>query len=328
MKAMRLALALVVCLSSLAGAQSPEPEQPSPPPVVAAEEQPAIPATVVPANAPLPAEPPGQDVSYLRRCFAVPGEVWIPMPSGRYSSVAATSSAPLSNFHSATPVGSSGSGSGSSGASGSGSSGGSSGGGLGDGKAILVLAVVVIAALPVVVYALDEDAPAVVEQRFHCPTFGFDVVGGADFGGFGVAGAGSGRVNFGYAYFGSDFQFDLTTGSVNSYAGHLLLRIAPKAHIQPNIAFGFRVLGFQGRQRAGLELGVPHRYVFWRSGLREFGLELRPTFMFGFGTFDVGLEAALVVPLVEPLHLRVGGRVQSFGDDVVGGVNAGLSFSL
>jgi hypothetical protein len=319
----RLAL-LVTVLATAAAAQDAAPEA-SAPPIVPAGEPETIPQDVVPANPPLSPEPAdARVVSYSQRCFAIPGQVWIPLPSGRYSAVPAASTAPLSSFHAAAPVSSTGG----SGGSGSSSSGSSGGGGLGDGKALIVIAVVIIAALPVVIYALDDDAPAVVEQRFHCPTFGIDLIGGADFGSFGAGVAGSGRFNFGFGYFGFDGQFDLSTQSVNTYAGHLMLRIGPKKHIQPNIAVGFRYMSFQGRQRFGFEVGVPHKYVFWRSGLREFGLELRPMFLFGSSVFDVGVEAAFLIPLVEPINLRAGGKVQTFGNEVIGGVNVGLSFNL
>jgi hypothetical protein len=294
----------------------------SPPPLVPLDAPPRTPLGPRAQPAP-PAEAPPLPTSmptYLERCFSVPGQVWIPATDGRYSFVnSATSSAPLSSFHTAQPAGPTTTGSG----------GGSSGGGGSiDGKALLVLAVVVVAVLPIIVYAADSDAPAVVEQRFHCPSFGLDAVGGVDLGAQGPTGTGSGRVTFGYAYFGSDFQFDLSPGSINSWSGHLLLRIAPKEHIEPNLAFGFRSLSKGGVTRNGLEVGVPHRYVLWREGLRQFSIELRPTLMFGLGAFDVGLEAAALIPLVEPLHLRVGGKVQSFGNEVIGGFNAGLTFTL
>ena len=301
-------------MSSAALAQQAElsrpPLVPIDAPLARVQPQPTAEAPPVPTSMP----------TYLERCFIVPGQVWIPATDGRYSFVnPATSSAPLSSFHTAQPPGTS---------TTTATSGSSGGGGSIDGKALLVLAVVVVAVLPIIVYAADSDAPAVVEQRFHCPTFGVDAVGGVDMGPQGYAGTGSGRLTFGYAYFGSDFQFDLSPGSINSWSGHLLLRIAPKEHIEPNLAFGFRSMSTRGLTRNGLEVGVPHRYVLWREGLRQFSIELRPTFMFGLGAFDVGLEAAVLIPLVEPLHLRVGGKVQSFGNEVIGGLNAGLTFSL
>lgn len=276
---------------------------------------------LTPPPLPIPESP-----SYFQRCFSVPAQVWIPTGGGRYYAAPATGSAPLSSFHAAQPVGSS------TPPPAGGSTGGSGGGGLGnigDGKALLVLAVVVLAVLPVIIYAVDDDAPAVVEQRFHCPTFGFDLVGGVDLGErIGSRGSGSGRFTFGAGYFGSDFQFDLSAGSINSWAGHLMVRIAPKNHLEPSLALGFRSMTLGSSTRMGLELGVPHRYVLWREGLRQFSLEIRPTFLVGPSGWDVGVEAGLVIPIVEPLHLRAGGKVQSFGDDLIGGFNAGLSFVL
>ncbi len=268
---------------------------------------------------------PAESPTYAQRCFGLPAQVWIPVGGGRYTNVnPAVNSAPLSSFHAAQPVGDPGS---VTTAPAPASGGGGSIGG--DGKTLLVLAVLIAAALPIIVYSADSDAPAVVEQRFHCPTFGFDAVGGVDLGDrIGTVGSGSGRFTFGVAYFGTDFQFDVSAGSINAWSGHLLLRIAPKNHIEPNIAFGYRSLTLNGTTRNGLEVGVPHRYVLWREGLRQFSLELRPTMMFGLGSFDVGLEAALIIPIVEPIHLRAGGKLQSFGADVIGGFNAGLSFNL
>ncbi len=348
-RSVRLALAVVLLCSFVAPAQ----DVPTAPPIFATpEEQPPVPVEAArPARTPLPAgpppaavqpQPPPPDEPYVaptswQRCFAVPAQAWVAHPtSGRYYLYGShhlplsgpVSSAPAagasgSNFHAATPVGQA--------PPRGGSSSGGSAGGVGDlGKAVLILAVVAVAILPIIIYALDSDAPPVVDQRFHCPSFGLDLYGGVDLAASvgGVAGTGTGRLNFGYSYFGTDFEFTYSGTSITAWAGHLLLRIGPKNHIEPNLAFGYRSLALRGAVRHGLEVGVPHRYVFWRENLRQFALELRPTFTFGLGTFDVGLEGALVIPIVEPVHVRAGGRVQSFGDEVIGGVNLGLSFHL
>jgi hypothetical protein len=307
-------------------------QEPSSPPLVPGPEAEQAPMPAAPPPAPgAPAPPPVDPYvapTFWQRCFAVPAQAWVPGPGGRFMLVGGgTASAPApggSNFHAATPVGAA-----PPAREPSGSSGGSSGGGM-DGKALLVLAVIAVAALPIVLYVLDSDAPAVVEQRFHCPSFGLEGYGGVDVGAIvgGVAPTGTGRFTFGWSYFGSNVEFSLSGGSIDAFAAHLLLRIAPKNHIEPNLAFGYRLLGLRGAVRQGLEVGVPHRYVFWRDSVRQFSLELRPSFIFGLGTFDVGLEAAVLIPLFEPLHLRAGGRVQSFGEDVIGGFNLGLSFHL
>ncbi len=290
---------LVLCVAFIASAVSAQTE----PPLVPIEED----APTAPAESP----------SYADRCFAVPAMVWIPHTSGGFYAVnPRTTSAPLSSFHGAAPVTAPPS---------STSSSSSSGGGGDIGKAVLVLAVVAVAVLPIIVYVADDDAPAVVEQRFRCPTFGLDLVGGADFGLNGAGGGGLGRMTFGFSYFGADFQYELSSLGTRALAGHLMLRFAPKKHIEPNLAFGYRNMVLGGRMRHGLEVGVPHRYVFWREGLKQFGLELRPTLMFGLGSLDAGLEAALIYSIAEPFQVRLGGKVQSFGDDILGGVNGGVS---
>lgn len=355
---MRLALAVSVLLCLPAFAQEPVP--PSEPPVFPSEETPQpvptpdpaapipmeagspartpLPAAPPPApSQPLPPEEPYVAPTYWQRCFAVPAQAWVAHPhTGRYyvyGSPRLSLTGPLgsvpaagqgSNFHGATPVGQAPPAKGGSSSGGS-ASGGSGGGELG--KAVLILAVVAVAILPVIVYALDSDAPPVVDARFSCPSFGLDLYGGVDLGST-VAGTGTGRLTFGYGYFGTDLEFSYSGASITSWAGHVLLRIAPRAHIEPNIAFGYRALTLAGEFRHGLEVGVPHRYVFWRGNLRQFALELRPSLLFGLGSLEAALEAALVIPLVEPLHLRAGGRVQSFGETVIGGVNLGLTFTL
>lgn len=311
-------LIAVILLSSMAASAQ---EDVSPPPVV-----PVQPQALAPEAPPVSDE--SIDATYWQRCFAVPAQVWVPMPTGRYLMVSGLrAQQPLSTFHAAAPVGTAPAVTTPSGG-GDAAPGGGAPGNVGDGKALLFIAVVLVAALPIVLYVFDEDAPAVVEQRFHCPTFSFDAVGGVDLRAAGTFGAGSGRFTFGYSYFGADVQFDLSAGSVTSWVAHLMLRIGPKKHIAPNLAFGYRSMTLDGVTRSGLEVGVPHRYVLWREGLREFSLELRPTLMFGLGAFDLGLEAAAIFPIVEPIHVRLGGRVQSFGDEVFAGLNAGLNFTF
>ena len=312
---MRTTFTLLLAFSLVASAQ------PVPAPGSEVEAAPLVPPAI--ANPPLPPEQP----TYFQRCFAVPGQVWIPIPTGGYYRVQG-SSAPLSSFHSAQPVTTLPSDAPTNGSSSSGG-GTSSGSGGGDiGKALLVLAVVAVAILPIIVYAVDSDAPAVVEQRFHCPSLGFELLGGADSGASGWGGGGLGRLTFGYSYFGFDFDFQLSQTAINGWSTHAMVRIGPKNHIEPNIAAGFRAMSYGDTTRIGFEVGVPHRYVLYRDGLRQFSLELRPTLMVGAQGVDVGLETGFVIPLVEPLHLRLGGHVRSFGSDIVGGAQGGLSLML
>ncbi|MGV3625215.1 MAG: hypothetical protein ACO1OB_30660 [Archangium sp.] len=309
MRTLFLGLTLV---ASTALAQGPAPQ--SEPPLIPIED-----ARALPPPEPPPVDVPVQNPSYFERCFAVPGMVWIPVPSGGYYYVnPRITSSPVSSFHGAAPVTST--------PATSGSSGGSSSGGGDIGKAILIIAVVAVAVLPIIVYAADSDAPAVVEQRFHCPTFGIDLVGGADFNSVGAGAIGMGRFNFGWSYFGSDFQFEAASNTTRTFAGHLMVRFGPKNHIEPAIAVGYRNMFVNGEMRHGIEVGVPHKYVFWREQLRSFGLELRPTLMFGLGSLEGGLEGAFFYSIAEPFQVRLGGKFHSFGDTFMGGMNAGVSF--
>ena len=61
---------------------------------------------------------------------------------------------------------------------------------------------VLVAVLPIVLYLATDDAPAVVEQRFHCPSFQLDAQGGVDIGFEKVSGVGQTRFTFGWSYFG------------------------------------------------------------------------------------------------------------------------------
>lgn len=247
------------------------------------------------------------------------------MPSGRYVRVSgARALQPLSTLHPAVPADAP-----SSAPAGApaGPSDGDGLGKLGDGKAFLIAAVVLVAALPIILYVLDEPAPAAVEQRYWCPTLSVDLVGGIEWRA-GAWAAGSVRTTFGYGPVGVDFQYELSGAGFNAWAAHLMARLPPRRIITPNLAFGFRSMTLGSVTRAGFEAGVPHRYTFYRDGLRELSLELRPTLMFGLGALDVGLEGAVLIPVVEPLHVRVGARVQSFGDDLFAGANVGITLSL
>jgi hypothetical protein len=233
-----------------------------------------------------------------------------------------TNAAPLSAFHAAQPVGTSGSSTSSSSSSDSSSSG---GGGSSLGKGLFILAIVIIAILPIVLYLATDDAPAIVEQRFHCPSFALDAQGGVDFGFQKVSGVGQTRFTFGWSYFGADFQYEYSGIGQRQLATHLMLRFKPKSIIEPAVAIGYRNLVAGNQVRHGVEIGVPHRYVFWREGLRTFGLELRPTIFFGLGSLEGGLEGALVYSVAEFLQVRLGGKMHSFDKSIFGGITGGAS---
>jgi hypothetical protein len=294
---MRRALLLVVMVSLPGLAQSP-------PPLPVAE----------PSYAPV--NQPAAGPSYVQQCFGYPSGLFLlPVPR-----VTASASGGVGATTTGATTSSSGSGSGGSiGSSGS-----------GDGKALLVIAVLVAIALPVVVYALDTDASPIVQQRFGCPSFSLDLQGGLDTGvAFpGARPLGQGRFTLAFGFFGTDVQVDLSPSAVNVFSTHALLRIAPKQHIEGALSLGYRRLTVGTELRQGFDVGLPHRYAFWRDDLRVFGLELRPSLQFGPSGIDAAIEASIIVPIIELLHLRVGGRVYSFGNAIVVGATGGLTLGL
>jgi hypothetical protein len=287
---MKTSLAVALVLSLAFPAWSRDPGLPPPPPDD--ENQPP---------------PQASEMGYFERCFGVPrvggahigiyGEV--PIPIGHETAGIPTS-----------PVVSSGS---------------------KDDKAWLVIAVVAVAALPVVVYAVDRPAPRLVLQRFRCPTFALDLLGGADNShaalGKGSYGFLSTRFTFGVGHVASDFQYDAAPGAVSGFAAHLLVRPTPREHVEGGLAIGYRRSFLGDRVQDGFEIGIPHRYTFWRDGLRTVGLELRPLLLIS-SRIEPALEAAFLIPLAQVLHLRAGGRVYTFEGDLLWGLSAGLSLTL
>lgn len=196
-----------------------------------------------------------------------------------------------------------------------------------DEKGWLVAAVVAAMALPAVVYVADRPAPRIVLQRFRCPTFALDVFGGSESGNSRAAGFVTTRLSFAVGHVGTDFEYDAAPTAVSAFAAHLLLRPTPKAHVEGGLAIGYRKSVSGVRLQEGLEVGVPHRYALWRDGLRTLGLEIRPLLLVG-ARLEPSLEAALLVPLADVLHLRAGGKVYTFQGDVSWGLSAGLSLTL
>jgi hypothetical protein len=186
-------------------------------------------------------------------------------------------------------------------------------------------------ALPVVLYALDRPAPRLVLQRFRCPTFTLDVLGGADNGrsalGDGSFGFVSTRLGFGVGHVATDFQYDGAPRAVSAFSTHLLIRATPRDHVEGGLAIGYRRSVLRDRVQDGLEIGLPHRYALWRDGLRTVALEIRPLLLLGSGV-EPSLEAAFLFPLAQVLHLRAGGRVYTFQGDLLWGLSAGLSLTL
>jgi hypothetical protein len=200
-----------------------------------------------------------------------------------------------------------------------------------DEKAWLIAAVLAAVALPAVVYVADKPAEPIVLQRFNCPTFTLDFLGGFDKGrtSFGDTSDGfvSTRLGFGVGHVAADFQYDGASRTVSAFSTHFLIRPTPREHIEIGLALGYRRSILDDRVQEGFEVGLPHRYALWRDGLRTVSFELRPLLMIG-ASVEPSLEAAFLFPVAQVLHLRVGGRAYTFAGDLHWGLSTGLSLTL
>ena len=289
---------------------------PPPPPGAAPATRPPPPPPDDPSYYPGPPSPPGErdleHATYYQRCFGV--------PHGGYGPIGVYGEVPISG-----------------GGRGGGGRGDGSGGsvpnlGSSDDKAWLVLAVVAVAALPVVIYTIDDPAERIVLERFSCPTFSFQWTGGVesskDLLGNTAQGVSTGRLTFGYSHFATEFQFDGSSGSTSGFAARLQLRVTPKQHVEGGLSLGYRRAVFGSLSQDGFEVGLPHEYTLWRDGLRTVGLEVRPMLLFTGGGVEPTLETWLRFPLLEVLHARVGGRAYTFSGALFWGAQFGLDLTL
>ena len=137
-----------------------------------------------------------------------------------------------------------------------------------------------------------------------------------------------GRIRFGFSYFGTDLQFDASPDGVTAFSAALLIRPTPREHIEGGLSTGYKRSYLNGTVREGLELALPHQYVVWRNEGRQLGIELRPGVLITARGVDASVDLALNIPIVDILSARVGGRVFSYGPQLVFGANAGLALHL
>ncbi len=200
------------------------------------------------------------------------------------------------------------------------------------GEALLALAVVVVAAAPIVVYALDSPASPDVMARYRCPQVDVAFVGGAvsmpsDPSRF--APIGGVRTAFSMGLLGVDASYESTFGrdEVGNLDVHLRLRPPPREHIEGAVAVGYRRAVFGGAQRDGFELGLPHHYVLTRLGVRPVTIDLHPAVFIGSRGPDFRLEAGFTFP-AGIAAFQVGGRVFSFDTHVRAGAHLGFGLNI
>lgn len=206
----------------------------------------------------------------------------------------------------------------------------SGGGGKGGPEALLVLAVLVAVAAPIIVYAVDDDPDPATMARFRCPLFSLDVWGGAE----GPTGtptwvpAATARFRFASSHAGLYAQVDAAPAGVSGFSVSAAARPTPRQHLEGAITAGFRRAVLGDAVRDGLELALPHEYVFFRDGPRQLGLELKPHIYFHQRGVDIGVDAAMRLPIADFATFRAGMRAYSFDWQTIVGFNAGLALHL
>lgn len=207
-----------------------------------------------------------------------------------------------------------------------------SGGGGGSGEAILIVAVAAAVALPIIVYAIDEPANEEVLFRYNCPSVRLQLTGGAintpsNQGSWApLAGA---RFSYGQSAFGLSASYESTFDPrfFGAMDVHLLLRPPPKRHIEGAFAIGARRVVFGGAQRDGLDVALPHRYVFTRVGTYPVGIDVTPGVFLGQRGLDYRLDAGLTFP-IGFTSLQFGARVFSFDDHIRAGGYLGFGTGI
>lgn len=202
-------------------------------------------------------------------------------------------------------------------------------GGLNDGKVLLIMAVVAIAALPLVLYGFDSEAGGDLMHCWGTPSEQFNLYGGGLWGGQGVGYLGA-RGAFTFGVLGLEVSGESSPFAYYDVGGALQLRAPPRQHVELGLSFGVRQVADRLYQRAWLEVALPHRYLPFRTDAFNpgVGLEVRPAILFGENALDARLDASLVVPFGPWLTTTLGFRVYSFASTFRTGLQLGFNLSV
>ena len=209
---------------------------------------------------------------------------------------------------------------------------GGGGGGGGEGVVILAAAVVGAALLPVIVYVVDDDASPEDHARWEGLTTRIVFYGGTttQAGVNPAAGFVGGRATVGYQLVGVEAGIE-SSANPSRYAtadAGLMIRLPPRAHVELGFSVGGKALQLDGRGMAGVEIAVPHRYLFGELFQGRVAFDVRPSVAFNGGDLALLLDGGLQIPLPGPLSARIGGRVYSLDHDIEASAFGGLELGL
>ena len=209
---------------------------------------------------------------------------------------------------------------------------GGGGGGGGEGVVILAAAVVGAALLPVIVYVVDDDASPEAHARWEGLSTRIVFYGGTSTqaGVNPAAGFVGGRATVGYQLLGVEAGIESSTNPSQygmADAG-LMLRLPPRAHVELGFSVGGKALQLDGRGMAGVEIAVPHRYLFGELFQGRVAFDVRPSVAFNGGDSRCSSTAPCRFPLPGPLSARIGGRVYSLDHDIEASAFGGLELGL
>ena len=241
--------------------------------------------------------------------------------------------APLNPTPQATPAPDKSS-SGASAGGGIGNLGSCSGGGGGGGDGVVILAAVVVGAalLPVIVYIVDSDPSPEAQAKWDGFSSRVVVYGGTttEPGPDQSVGFIGGRAQIGYQLVGFEAAIE-SSPTPSRYAladAALMLRLPPRSHVELSFAVGGKVLALNGQSMMGVEIAVPHRYLFGELFQGRVAFDVRPSVAFNANDLALMIDGGLQIPLPGPLSARIAGRVYNLDHDIevsaFGGLEVGL----